>query len=945
MQQQNEPQQQSGSTTAVLVPVVTPMEINDDQTVHSNIDSNNSSSSNNNNPLCVYQRDYGRRLTESLSALRLRDGLVDLDIVCENGHVRAHKSVLAAASDFFRERLLKANVDAPVLVRLEDFGLKVKLSALKAVVEFVYRGEVVVASRDKLNELGQAAHSLGIIGLVEILPKPGVTTTTTTTAAPSTPRVTFISPSNENNEPVFPSSSSSVVNVHEEQQQQQQQQHHQQFHFPSSSTSDPCLAPAPAMEYSNQIHHVVVSLPQQQQQQQQQPPIFMTTSDQQQQQQHNYFPVSACDVEPQQQQQLPSTSSTQQQQQQQQQQQPQFFFDSSQQVGAMPDYMNDSVDDIMLQNDLPKSDLKANNSSNSNNKMTGKLRVISQGNLGAGEDSIPENIQTPNPTISFSGQQQQQHHLDAETEIPFEHDLESDEITISGQKPVTKKVNLDVRRRKEFSGDSMLAIRSGIPLALQRKQRKMRKSSSSPAASTSQQQQQQQQQPQRKKSDLGIRKDLTLPTAPSVSGANLFQSDEDESLIDITLDDDEDDEEPIEDLDQVQVVNVKEKKYQCVECTMTFITESELRNHSKAMHGSVQRSLSPGAALRVRKELDSSLACPVCEDGREMVNKEALKMHLFKSHGMGKIFRCEECGYETSNKTSYVRHMGEVHRLNEMGGLLRCEHCDKDFKSREGLKLHVKAHFASEHVQCTDCDFATVQKANLAKHMATKHCKSVDGTDLKEDFKCDLCPFKCVAEFQLKNHKLRKHTDRSRMRFKCTETECDYASVEKSALEKHIRFKHTNERPYVCGTCGFSTHTSSSMARHRQAHEGKKPHICGDCGAAYADKKRLRDHRVKVHQDGDGESGSFSCPMCDFHCRRKDNLKAHIKRLHGEEKTAVAQIHPNPDPPADKIQANKSHIVGHVNSDGSIRPVSSASTATTSISIAGGAKEVTHEKD
>ena len=185
------------------------METEDDPSMHHH---NNADS---NNPLCVYQKDYGRKLTESLSALRLRDGLVDIDIVCENGHVRAHKSVLAAASDFFRERLLKANVDAPVLIRLEDFGLNVKLSALKAVVEFVYRGEVVVASRDKLNDLGTAAHSLGIIGLVEILPKPGSTSSTTTTATSSS-RVTLISPDDN----ILPN----VVNVHHEQQQQQPQQ-------------------------------------------------------------------------------------------------------------------------------------------------------------------------------------------------------------------------------------------------------------------------------------------------------------------------------------------------------------------------------------------------------------------------------------------------------------------------------------------------------------------------------------------------------------------------------------------------------------------------------------------------------------------------------------------------------------------------------------------------
>ena len=58
-----------------------------------------------------------------------------------------------------------------------------------------------------------------------------------------------------------------------------------------------------------------------------------------------------------------------------------------------------------------------------------------------------------------------------------------------------------------------------------------------------------------------------------------------------------------------------------------------------------------------------------------------------------------------------------------------------------------------------------------------------------------------LPEYQMKSHRLRKHTSRCDMRFKCSL--CDYASIEKAALEKHIRFKHTNERPYTCNVCGF----------------------------------------------------------------------------------------------------------------------------------------------
>ena len=103
--------------------------------------------------------------------------------------------------------------------------------------------------------------------------------------------------------------------------------------------------------------------------------------------------------------------------------------------------------------------------------------------------------------------------------------------------------------------------------------------------------------------------------------------------------------------------------------------------------------------------------------------------------------------------------------------------------------------------------------------------------------------------------------------------------MEKAALDKHVRFKHTNERPFMCDTCGFSTHTASSMARHKRSHSNTKPHKCDICGHEYADKKRLRDH-MYTHTD----HKPFQCQFCSYTCRRKDNLKAHLKKNHDTDK-------------------------------------------------------------
>jgi len=267
-----------------------------------------------------------------------------------------------------------------------------------------------------------------------------------------------------------------------------------------------------------------------------------------------------------------------------------------------------------------------------------------------------------------------------------------------------------------------------------------------------------------------------------------------------------------------------------------------------------------------------------------------------------------------------------------------CNICSKAFRSRAGLKQHLQQHNDTDLHKCMVCEYKTPQHNNLIKHLASKHRKDAEGEDLKENEDCTLCDFKCVAPHQLKAHMLRKHTARSDMPFQCGQ--CPYATVEKSALEKHVRFKHTKERPFECNICGFSTHTKSIMTRHSMSHTGAKPHVCDDCGNAYADRKRLRDHQM-------AHTGTlpFSCDFCGFSCRRKDHLQAHVRRVHPELSSDrgndVAVLTPASAGRKTKSKTRsggsgavgsavqdgaRSHIVGHINQDGSIRPVKTTAT-------------------
>ena len=123
--------------------------------------------------MCIQVKDHSRVVCEQLQQLRLQTGLVDLDIVCEDHHINVHKVVMAACSRFFKDQLCKQNIQGPVILRLEDFGLELRRDAVSYIIEFVYRGEVNIPG-EKLTEVCQAAHTLGVVGL-DHLPVPAET--------------------------------------------------------------------------------------------------------------------------------------------------------------------------------------------------------------------------------------------------------------------------------------------------------------------------------------------------------------------------------------------------------------------------------------------------------------------------------------------------------------------------------------------------------------------------------------------------------------------------------------------------------------------------------------------------------------------------------------------------------------------------------------------------
>ena len=110
---------------------------------------------------CLKWNDFEANIGVAFRELRDDKDFFDMTIACEDNQMEAHKMILAACSPFFRDILRKNPHSHPLL-----FIKGVRICDLKAILDFMYHGEVQVAQED-LNSFLSVAEELKVKGLTQ----------------------------------------------------------------------------------------------------------------------------------------------------------------------------------------------------------------------------------------------------------------------------------------------------------------------------------------------------------------------------------------------------------------------------------------------------------------------------------------------------------------------------------------------------------------------------------------------------------------------------------------------------------------------------------------------------------------------------------------------------------------------------------------------------------
>lgn len=251
-----------------------------------------------------------------------------------------------------------------------------------------------------------------------------------------------------------------------------------------------------------------------------------------------------------------------------------------------------------------------------------------------------------------------------------------------------------------------------------------------------------------------------------------------------------------------------------------------------------------------------------------------------------------------------------------------CDVCDLDFHSNADLTQHVtvvvhekkpvKTRRKKSEVLapffCQFCEKCYTRKYDMQKHILLKHPDEKDNIEVSTRIKnaeilnkckfdnfyrCEFCNSKFRRSQLLLNHRrihtqekshichicgkqfnslsaAKRHIDQFHHKIK--KIYCEFCDIRFDSITKkkeHMNI-HTNNRPFMCATCGKSFKQRASLFAHKIHHSNTYPYDCRCCG-----KKFKRKSEVKYHESTHTGEKQFSCGICIKSFSVYRNLKKH----------------------------------------------------------------------
>ncbi|XP_060090568.1 zinc finger and BTB domain-containing protein 11 [Heteronotia binoei] len=238
-------------------------------------------------------------------------------------------------------------------------------------------------------------------------------------------------------------------------------------------------------------------------------------------------------------------------------------------------------------------------------------------------------------------------------------------------------------------------------------------------------------------------------------------------------------------------------------------------------------------------EAQKQFKCELCD--KSFVTKRSLQEHVSIHTGESKYF-CSHCGKSFHRASGLSKHIKKHQPKPEIRGY-QCTQCEKSFYEPRDLRQHMNKHLGVKPFQCEFCGKCYSWKKDWYSHV-----KSHSVTD---PYKCNVCGKEFYEKALYRRH-VKKATHGKKGRAKQNlERICEHCGRKFTQLREYRRHMNNHEgvKPFECLTCGVAWADARSLKRHVRSHTGERPYVCPVCNEAYIDARTLRKHMTKFHRD------------------------------------------------------------------------------------------------
>ncbi|XP_074855218.1 zinc finger and BTB domain-containing protein 11 isoform X2 [Carettochelys insculpta] len=238
-------------------------------------------------------------------------------------------------------------------------------------------------------------------------------------------------------------------------------------------------------------------------------------------------------------------------------------------------------------------------------------------------------------------------------------------------------------------------------------------------------------------------------------------------------------------------------------------------------------------------ETQKQFKCDLCE--KSFVTKRSLQEHMSIHTGESK-YLCSICGKSFHRASGLSKHIKKHQPKPEIRGY-QCTQCEKSFYEARDLRQHMNKHLGVKPFQCEFCGKCYSWKKDWYSHV-----KSHSVTD---PYRCNVCGKEFYEKALYRRH-VKKATHGKKGRAKQNlERVCEHCGRKFTQLREYRRHMNNHEgvKPFECLTCGVAWADARSLKRHVRTHTGERPYVCPVCNEAYIDARTLRKHMTKFHRD------------------------------------------------------------------------------------------------